>query len=115
VPPAWAPSAHTAMTDRTAALRAMVEKHPTNALARFGLANELMKTGAFADAATHYTVYLEHYDDEGNGWGRYAEALAALDRRDDAIAALKTGIVAAERYGHPGMAEDLRARLEDLE
>lgn len=103
------------MTDRTAALRAMVEKHPTNALARFGLANELMKSGAHAEAATHYAVYLEHYDDEGNGWGRYAEALTALDRRNEAMEALHKGIAAAEKYGHPGMAEDLRARLEDLE
>lgn len=103
------------MTDRTSALRTMVEKHPTNALARFGLANELMKTGAHAEAATHYAVYLEHYDDEGNGWGRYAEALTALGRRDDAIVALTKGIAAAERFGHPGMAEDLRSRLEDFE
>jgi predicted Zn-dependent protease len=100
------------MTDRTSALRAMVDKHPTNALARFGLANELMKVGEHAEAATHYAIYLEHYDDEGNGWGRYAEALTALGRTADATAALEKGIAAAERYGHPGMAEDLRARLE---
>jgi predicted Zn-dependent protease len=103
------------MTDRTAALRAMVEKAPTNALARFGLANELMKTGAAAEAAEHYAVYLAHYDDEGNGWGRYAEALAALGRHEEARSALTTGIAAAERFGHPGMAEDLQFRLEQLE
>jgi predicted Zn-dependent protease len=100
--------------DRTAALRAMVEKNPASALARFGLANELMKQGEYAEAATHYAVYLEHYDDEGNGWGRYAEALTALLRSDDARAALERGIAAAETHGHPGMAEDLRARLDDL-
>jgi predicted Zn-dependent protease len=102
------------MTDRTTALRSMVEKQPTNALARFGLANELMKLAQHAEAAEHYAVYLQHYDDEGNGWGRYAEALTALGRTDEARKALTTGIAAAERCGHPGMAEDLQSRLDEL-
>jgi predicted Zn-dependent protease len=102
------------MTDRTTALRAMVDKHPTNALARFGLANELMKLGQHAEAAEHYAEYLKGYDDEGNGWGRYAEALTALGRSDEARVALERGIAASERHGHPGMAEDLQSRLEEL-
>jgi predicted Zn-dependent protease len=102
------------VTDRLAALRALLEKSPTNALARFGLANELCKAGAFEEAATHYAAYLAKYDDEGNGWGRYADALTQLGRLDEARDALRTGIAAADRHGHPGMVEDLESRLDAL-
>jgi predicted Zn-dependent protease len=95
-------------------MRAMVTRNPENALAHFGLANELMKTGAAADAAAHYEVYLARYDDEGNGWGRVAEAYAQLGRIDDAQAALTKGIAASHRFGHGGMASELEARLEEL-
>lgn len=93
----------------------MVAKNPENALAHFGLANELMKVGEVAAAAEHYAAYLGRYDDEGNGWGRYAEALAALGRGPDARQALRTGIAAAQRFGHPGMASELEARHDELE
>jgi predicted Zn-dependent protease len=102
------------VTDRLAALRALLEKSPANALARFGLANELCKVGAFEEAVTHYAEYLAKYDDEGNGWGRYADALTQLGRLDEARVALRTGIAAADRHGHPGMVEDLESRLDAL-
>jgi E3 SUMO-protein ligase RanBP2 len=100
---------------RVDALRAMVAKNPDNPLAHFGLANELMKSGDVSAAAEHYAAYLGRYDDEGNGWGRYAEALSALGREHDAREALRTGIAAAQRFGHPGMASELEARLSELE
>ena len=102
------------MTDRLSALRALLDKSPTNAIARFGLANELSKAGQFGEAAAHYADYLTQYDDEGNGWGRYADALIRLGRLDEAREALRRGIAAADRYGHPGMVEDLQSRLDDL-
>lgn len=100
---------------RVDALRAMVAKNPEHALARFGLANELMKGGEAAEAVTHYAAYLERYDDEGNGWGRYAEALVQVGRTADAVAALERGIAASHRFGHGGMAAELEARLEEVQ
>jgi predicted Zn-dependent protease len=94
--------------------RAMVAKNPENALARFGLANEALKAGLFAEAHEHLEAYLARYDDEGNGWGRLAEALVALDRLDEAKVALAKGIAASHRFGHVGMANELDARLEEL-
>ena len=44
-----------------------------------------------------------------------AEACVALGRTDEAKDALRQGIAAAERFGHPSMAHDLSGRLEDLE
>lgn len=95
--------------------RTMVERSPTNALARFGLANELLKAELWSEAAEHLRVYLASYDDEGNGYGRLAQACEALGQLDEAKAALTRGIQASERFGHTGMANELAARLEDLE
>lgn len=102
------------VASRIDALRAMVAKNPENPLAHFGLANELMKGDDAGAAVEHYAAYLGRYDDEGNGWGRYAEALERLGRRDEARQALERGIAASHRFGHGGMAAELEARLEEL-
>ncbi|MCU0633787.1 MAG: tetratricopeptide repeat protein [Gemmatimonadaceae bacterium] len=103
------------MTDRIATFRAMVERAPDNALARFGLANELLKASAWAEAAEQLERYLAVYPDEGNGWGRYADALRELGRVDEARAAFEQGIAAAGRFGHSGLANELEARRDELD
>lgn len=103
------------MTDRIETFRSLVEKSPENALARFGFANELLKARRWSEAVEQLEQYLARYDDEGNGWGRLAEARAALGDLDGAREALRTGIAASRRFGHPGMANDLEARLEELD
>lgn len=100
---------------RLETFRAMVARNPDNVLARFGLANEAMKAGLHDEALEHLRVYLARYDDEGNGWGRLAEALTALGRADEARDALRQGIAASQRFGHVGMANELEGRLEELE
>ena len=94
--------------------RAMVAKSPHNALARFGLANECLKEGLYEEAAEELRAYLAMHDDEGNAFGRLAEALDKLGRADEARAALRAGIEAARRHGHPGMASEFEMRLEEL-
>jgi len=101
------------MIDRLAAMRAMVEKQPNNPLARFGLANELLKAGHHAEAADALGTYLASYDDEGNGWLRYADVLYTLGRTDDARDAAKKGRDAAGRYGHGGMVQEFDGRLDE--
>jgi tetratricopeptide (TPR) repeat protein len=93
----------------------MVAKHPSNALARFGLANEALKERLYDEAAEHLRVYLDTHADEGNGYGRLAEALVHLDRLDEARDALRRGIEASRRFGHPGMVNEFEARLDELE
>jgi predicted Zn-dependent protease len=95
--------------------RAMVAKNPENALARFGLANEALKAGLYEEAHEQLVAYLARYDDEGNGYGRLAEALERLGRRDEAREALRQGIAASRRFGHPGMASEFEGRLEELD
>ena len=102
-------------TSRLETMRAMVERNPSNALARFGLANEALKAQLYEEAAQHLRVYLDSHEDEGNGYGRLAEALIRLERIDEARAALREGIEASRRFGHPGMVNEFEARLEELE
>ncbi|HEY0928279.1 MAG TPA: hypothetical protein VGE27_00050 [Gemmatimonas sp.] len=96
--------------DRLATMRAMAAKQPNNALVRFGLANELQKAGLLEEAATELSAYLASYDDEGNGWLRYADVLHALGRHDEVREAVKRGIDAAQRYGHSGMVAEFEER-----
>ena len=101
-------------SQRLDAMRAMVAKNPNNPLARFGLANEAIKAQLYGEAAEQLRLYLASYDDEGNGYGRLADALVHLGQVDDAREALRGGIDAARRFGHPTMANEFEARLEEL-
>jgi predicted Zn-dependent protease len=101
-------------TSRLETFRALVAKNPRNAVAHFGLANELLKEAHWDEAVEHLRSYLSLHDDEGNAYGRLAEALMHLGRVAEAREALGQGISAAQRCGHPGMAEEFQERLEEL-
>ena len=58
---------------------------------------------------------LARYDDEGNGWMRYAEMLHALDRTTEAYDAIARGIAAADKYRHSGLIADLEALRESFD
>jgi predicted Zn-dependent protease len=103
------------MTTRLDTMRAMVAKNPSNVLARFGLANEALKAELYEEAIEHLRVYLDRHEDEGNGYGRLAEALIHLGRNEEARDALRRGIDASRRFGHPGMVNEFEARLDELE
>jgi predicted Zn-dependent protease len=100
---------------RLETFRQMVARDPENPLARFGLANEALKAGLHEEAREQLEAYLARADDEGNAYGRLAEALEKLGRVDEARAALERGIAASRRFGHPGMAAEFEERLEELE
>lgn len=102
------------MTDRTEALIRMLERRPDDARLRFGLALEFLRQDRLDEAVEQLTAYLAGTDDEGNAWGRLADALARLGRPDEARDAYLKGIEAAEAHGHPTMAEEFRQALDDL-
>ena len=101
------------MSSRLDALRSLVARSPGNAAARFGLATELLKAEQWEEAREHLELYLAAHDDEGNAWGKLADAYEKLGRLEDAREALRKGIDAAHRHGHPGLAADFENRLED--
>jgi E3 SUMO-protein ligase RanBP2 len=102
------------MSDRIDALRRMLERRPDDPRMRFGLALEYLNADRLEEGVEQLRAYLDSADDEGNAWGRLAATLDQLGQREEAIAAYRTGIEAAERHGHPTMADEFRIALEDL-
>lgn len=79
------------------------------------LANEYNKAGRREDEAAALGRYVETHEDEGNAYYRFGDALAALGRTGEARASYERGIAQAERFGHEGMAAELREVLASFE
>jgi predicted Zn-dependent protease len=99
---------------RARSLERMLEKRPDDGRVRFALAVEYLNQGRTEEGVRELRAYLGSSDDEGNAWGRLASALVDLGRPDEARDAYREGIAAAERYGHPTMAEEFAAELDGL-
>jgi predicted Zn-dependent protease len=99
---------------RIEVFRTMLAADPANTMVRFGLANELLKLEQWADAATELQTYLSQANDQGNAYGKLAQALERLGRTEEARAAYQQGIAAANQHGHPGMAQDFQMALDEL-
>jgi site-specific DNA recombinase len=85
---------------------------------------KLLRFNVFADSGGNLTavwmftrasaIQENTHQDEGNAWGRLGEVLGRLGREEEARTAYDAGIRQAEKYGHGGMADELRAALVDL-
>jgi predicted Zn-dependent protease len=95
--------------------RAMVQADPANPLARYGLANELIKAEVYEEAVGALHQYLSMHDDEGAAYRLLAYANEKLKKYADAREAYKKGIEAANKHHHPGMVAEYETKLEDLE
>ena len=103
------------MTDRIAALERMLQTRPDDARLRFGLALEYEKAGRVDDAVAALQRYLAASEDQGNAWGRLGSLLAQQGKSEEARDAYRQGIAQAHKHGHPSMANDLQAALEEME
>src|SRR5215218_10221801 len=93
----------------------MVADNPDNPTGLLALANEYQKAGRCEDEAAVLERYVSvHSDDEGNAYARLGDVLSRLGRRDEARATYERGVQQAEKYGHSGMAEDLRLAIIQL-
>ena len=99
---------------RIEVFRQMLVADPANTMVRFGLANEYLKLEQWADAATELQTYLSQADDQGNAYGKLAQALERLGRTEEARIAYQQGIAAATKHGHPSMAGDFQMALDEL-
>jgi len=101
--------------DRINYFERMLAENPDNPTGLLALANEYAKVDRYEDEAAVLERYVSvHSDDEGNAYARLGDVLTRLGRKDEARAAYDTGIQQAEKYGHNGMAEDLRLALTQL-
>ena len=93
----------------------MLADNPDNPTGLLALANEYRKAGRHEDEVSVLERYVAGHEDEGNAYARLGEALVGLGREDEAREAYDRGIAHAEKFGHSGMAEDLRLALSQLE
>ena len=97
------------MDDRINYFERMLADNPDNPTGLLALANEYRKADRPEDEAATLERYLSaHPDDEGNAYLRLGDVLAELGRGDEAREAYDRGVRQAEKYGHSGMADDLR-------
>lgn len=92
----------------------MLADNPDNPTGLLALANEYGKAERYEDEIVALRHYTEVAEDEGNAYERLGEALARTGRTEEARATYERGVAQAEKYGHSGMAEDLRLALVEL-
>ena len=102
------------MEDRIEYFERMLADNPDNPTGLLALANEYNKVDRHEDEAAVLGRYVTTHEDEGNAYLRLGEALQKVGREDEARAAYETGVSQAEKFGHSGMAEDLRLALGGL-
>ena len=103
------------MEDKINYFERMLADNPDNPTGLLALANEYQKAERYGDEAAVLERYVSvHSDDEGNAYARLGEVLARLGRKDEARTAYERGIGQAEKFGHSGMADDLRLALIQL-
>jgi Tfp pilus assembly protein PilF len=96
-------------------LETLLAKGTDNALLRFGLANEYLKLGQLEQAIGHLRKALAHDPKYSAAWKRLGKALADTGRTEEAAAAYKSGIKAAEEKGDIQAAKEMRVFLSRLE
>ena len=90
----------------------MLVNDPSNSSILFGLAKEYEKVGQTEGVIETLERYLAVSEDEGNAFGMLARAYEKAEQRDRAKETYQRGIEAANKHGHPSMAEEYRATLE---
>ncbi len=96
------------MENRIEYFERMLADNPDNPTGLLALANEYGKADRDEDEAMVLRRYIESNEDEGNAYLRLGEVLEKLGRGDEARSVYTDGVVKAEKFGHSGMAEDLR-------
>ncbi len=101
-------------TSRIDIFKQMLVSDPVNSSILFGLAKEYEKAGQTEGLIETLELYLKNSDDEGNAYGMLARAYEKANQRDQAKETYQRGIQAATAHGHPSMAEEYRAVLEEF-
>ena len=89
------------------------EQDPSDVDLLYMIGHELSREGKHLEAIDWLTRYTERGTDVGAAFGLIADSCDELGRHEEARAALKWGIEAARRAGHPTMAGEMQARLDD--
>ena len=103
------------MQSRIEIFKQMLVSDPINSSILFGLAKEYEKAGQTSDMIATLERYLAISDDEGNAFGMLARAYQQTGDSEKARDAYRRGMDAAQKHGHPSMAEEYRAAIDDID
>lgn len=101
------------VANRRDQLEAFVRNNPGEAFPRYGLAMELMHSGAEEAALEQFRILHEKHPDYAAAFQQAGQLLLKLERRSEARAVLEHGIAAAERSGDGHAAAEMQALLEE--
>ncbi len=102
------------MDDPLARQRQMVEKHPSNELARFSLGKALYDRGEYAAAREQFVLAVERRADWMVVQILIGKCDLALGRRAEAVVAFERGLALAVEQHHEGPQTELEELLADL-
>jgi predicted Zn-dependent protease len=94
---------------------ALLAQGKDNSLLRFTLGSHYLKEGDAVLAAAHLRAAVGHDSEYSAAWKLLGKALAAQEKGDEAIAAYRSGIAAAERRGDKQAAKEMAVFLRRLE
>jgi Tfp pilus assembly protein PilF len=97
------------------ALEAMLARGQDNALLRYSLGGEYLKTGEFAKAAEQLRQAVTHDPKYSAAWKLLGKALAEAGEKPAAIEAYETGILVAEEKGDLQAAKEMTVFLKRLQ
>jgi len=97
-----------------AAFERLLDTGKDGALLRFGLGSEYLKADDAATAVTHLSRCTELDPGYSAAWKLLGKALAAMRRDDDALAAWREGIAAAQRKGDKQAMREMQVFVQRL-
>ena len=103
------------MTTQIANLLKLVGTPRDGALLRFSLGSEYLKSADFEAAVAHLRAAVEKDPGYSAAWKLLGRALAESGRTDDALAAYRKGIEAAEKKGDKQAAKEMVVFARRLE
>jgi predicted Zn-dependent protease len=100
--------------DRIAMLTEILSQNPTDAFARYGLALEYSNNGNVDQALEEFSKLLATHPDYTVGYFMAAQALARVERVEEAKKMLRDGIASATRTGNTHAQSEMEGMLADL-
>lgn len=101
-------------TDRTDALKAMLEQDPNHTFARYALAMEYVNRGELEQAVGEFRMLMSKQPDYAAAYYHCGRTLERLGRTDEARSAWQQGIEVTTRTGDSHTRSELQAALDML-
>ena len=102
-------------TPLTERLESLLAGGKDNALLRFSLGSEYLKSGNAASACTHLARAIEHDPEYSAAWKLYGKALTDNGQASEALEAYRRGIAVAERKGDKQAAKEMQVFVRRIE